>query len=273
MLRLGNPEVKMSIWSLKDLDLNAAIEEIPSQDPQTALRFNLPVPNWLDENGLPKFSHENIRQKEDGTWRLFFHNYKDNCLQGVKIDGSSVITFMGLVPEKSEQLIAMIDDYSPDVERLAPEQVSDILERAHAELGLKDMYNNSRKSVGAYMHPYTKITTNHESYGPFLPRPTLSTAVYIQGAGSFTDGPTATPQRFEDGAFISFPGQPKEKILSMSAEDIIADKSFTVKLVQADVFIASRTYEDGTRIETDILPRQTPPIAGQGNPPFAAPEI
>ncbi len=251
----------MYVWSLKDLDLNQAIEDMPSQNPQTALRFNLPIPNWLNQNGQPEFTHEQISQKEDGSWRFFFQNYKDNCLQGVKIDGSSVITLMGLDPDKSQKLINLVQEYSSDVEQLTPEQLSDILTRAHTELDLQDMYNNGRKGVESYMHPFTDMTTNHKSFGPFLPKPTISTAVYIQGAGTFTDGPTATPQRFENGAFISFPGQRKEKIVQMSPEEILADKSFTVKLVQADVFTSSRTYSDGNGIEISSLPRQVLPVA------------
>lgn len=246
-------------WSLKDLDLTKAIEDIPSQDPQTSLRFNLPVPNWLDGQGNPKSKHPQFKQKEDGTWRFNFQNYKDNCLQGVKIDGSSVITFMGPTPEQSGQLIQLIAEYTADIEQLTPEQLSDILQRAHSELHLVDMYNNGRKGVESYMHPYPAIVTSHPAFGAFLPKPTLSTAVYIQGAGSFLDGPTATVQRFENGAFISFPGQSKAQVLGMSIDELLASKNFTVKLVQADVFISSRTLADGRKIETSALPRQSPP--------------
>lgn len=255
----------MNTWALKHLDLSKAIEEIPSQNPQTALRFNLPVPNWLDGDGLPKSDHKRIRQKDDGSWRFFFQNYKDNCLQGVKIDGSSVITFMGPDPEQSKKLISLVHEYAADVDTLTPEQLSDILERAHAELNLQDMYNNGRKSVESFMHPFTQVTTDHKFFGPFLPKPAISTAVYIQGTGIFSDGPTATPQRFEKGAFISFPGQRKTQILEMSPEELLGNKNFTVKLVQADVFTNSRTYADGSRIETDTLPRQASPCSGDNS--------
>jgi hypothetical protein len=254
------------VWALKHIDLGKAIEDIPSQDPQTALRFNLPVPNWLDQNGQPNFRHEKIQQKEDGSWRFFFQNHKDNCLQGVRIDGSSVITFMGPTPAQSQSLVQLVREYSDDVEQLTPEQISDILERAHTELGLRDMYNNGRKNVESYMHSYVGITTGHKSFGPFLPKPTISTAVYIQGAGVFSDGPTATPQRFESGAFISFPGQRKEQILQMSPEGMLASKNFTVKLVQSDVFVSSRTYANGNRIETDKLPHQISPSSSDQIP-------
>ena len=240
-------------WSLDDIDFSKAIEDIPSQDPEKSLRYNLPVPNWLDEKGEPTVSHAFIRQKEDGSWRFYFYNYKDKCDQGVKIDGSSVITFMGANPATAQKLTSLIKEYASDPEELSPEQMSDILERAHSEIGLGDRYNNGRKSVSAYMHPYT---AENEYFGEFLPKPVLSTAVYLQGSGVFMDGPTASPQTFENDAFISFPGQPKEKILAMTPAELRANKDFTVKLVQADVFVNSRTYKDGSEIKTESLPRQ-----------------
>lgn len=206
-------EKDMSVWSLKDLDTSKAIEDIPSQNPQTSLRFNLPIPNWLDENGRPKLAHAQICRKNDGSWRFFFQNYKDNCLQGVRIEGSSVITFMGPNPETSQKLIQIIQEYSADLEQLTPVQISDILERARVELGLQDMYNNDRKGVELHMHPYAEITTNHKYFGPFLPNPMISTAIYIHDSGSFSDGPMVTPQRFENGAFISFQDSGKKRFL------------------------------------------------------------
>jgi len=252
----------MSIqWSLKDLDFTKAIEVIPSQDPQTSLRFNLPVPNWLDDTGRPETGHSQIKQDENGSWRFYFQNFKDNCLQHVKIDGSSVITFMGTNPEKSKELIRLAGEYAPDIEHMTPEQLSHILERSHSELRLEDRYNNSRKGVESRMHPYDEVTTNHSSFGAFLPKPSVSTVVYIQGAGVFLDGPTATPQRFENGAFISIPGKNKKQVLKMSKEELLGGKDFTAKLIQADVFTSSRTLADGGAINVSALPRQEAPAS------------
>lgn len=246
-------------WALEDLDLTKAIEVIPSQDPNTSLRFQLPIPNWLNENGEPKFTHEKIRFVEGkngkpGSWRFFFKNYKDNCDQDVRIDGSTTITFMNVPPQKTEQLIQLVNEYVSNPDDLSPEQLEDILERSRVELELNDRFNSNRSGVASFMHPYLK--TDYEFFGAFLPNKDVSTAVYVQGAGTFQDGPTATPQTFSNGAFISFPGQKKENVLKMSPQDIRASDKFKVRLVQADVFIASRSFPDETEIHQESLPLQ-----------------
>src|ERR1044072_8579106 len=100
----------MKQWSLKDLDLSQAIDVLPVPDPQTALRFNLPVANWLGADGDPTFPHMDkdadvsdvlnmivwdkgrapgTKGPDDkgksGSWQFQFWNYKDECLQRARI--------------------------------------------------------------------------------------------------------------------------------------------------------------------------------------------
>lgn len=262
------PAVAMKRWSLEDIDLSKAIDVIPAQDPETALRYSLPVPNWLDEHGEPCVSHPQIRTDQKGGWRFFFYNDKDSCWQDVRVDGSSCITFMGPKPDQAKTLTRRVLSLSPDPEKTTPEQLAALLAYAKNELGLKDVYDNRCASVLRNMHAWPAPDEAHPALGAFLPNPQLSAAVYLPGAGEFLDGPTATPQRFANGAFISFPGQPREKIAAMTPAELRGTKSLTIKLVQRDVFVDSRTYVDGSKIDpTHLLVQAAAPERAPRLPP------
>ncbi len=230
-------------WRIADLDFAKAREYITSQDPDISLRFFLPVPNWL-KDGKPIVDDENIKrvQKKDGAqWRYTFINYKDNAEQGVKIDGSAAIVFMGADKKKAEQLKDMIAEYVSDTSQLTPAILSEILKRSKDELGLVDRYNKGLNGL-QYFHAYNA----DGQYGAFLPHENPSAAIYIEGDGEFLDGPTLTPQKFENGAFINFPGKRLSDLFEGPAEG---------RLVQADVFVKDRENLDGSKIDLAAVPK------------------
>jgi hypothetical protein len=246
-------------WNLQNIDLALGVEVIASQNPETSLRVNIPVPNWLGDDGKPFVQHPCIGQKDDGAWRYFFTNEKDGCLQNVEIDGTSVITFMGVSPEKAEQFVALVEAFG-EAEKLTPDVLTKVLERSAGELGIVDRYDNPRSGVDKYMHPFA-LSPRHPYLGAFLPMPNLSMAVFLPGAGEFADGPTSTPQKFEDGAFVVFPGKSRDAVLEMDSGELKAKGK--ARLVQADVFVASRTYPDGSAIVLkDLIPIRGQSVRG-----------
>ncbi|MCI5061076.1 MAG: hypothetical protein MRY79_08410 [Alphaproteobacteria bacterium] len=228
-------------YNLQDLDLSLAQEYISSQDPEISLRFFLPLPNWMDGD-TPAIDHPQIQilEKKSGPeWQFFFTNYTDNAEQSAKIDGADGIIFMGVSPQKALQLTALIQEYMTEGQDLTPDNITQILKRSHKELGIVDRFDKSAESIEKYFHPYQHTGL----MGPYLPKPNTSSAVYIPGAGEFADGPTVTPQKFENGAFINFPG--------VKLSDLFARKSsgeLKGRLVQADTFLRDRTKPDGSKI-------------------------
>ena len=230
-------------WNLTDLDFSKAKEYISSQDPDVSLRYALPVPNWLD-NGEPTFQHENIQPIQKGTesqWKFKFTNYKDNAQQAVKIDGKNGIVFMGVTPDTAKQLDTLINDVTQG-EDLTPDMLDEILKRSYEELGISDRFNKGLESFQKFFHPFDV----NGQQGAYLPKPNPSSAIYIPGAGEFADGPTVTPQKFEDGAFINFPGVRLKDLFAQKAE-------LRGRLVQASVFSKDRTNPDGSAIDLETL--------------------
>lgn len=250
--------------SLENLDFSKAIEVISSQDPDADLRFNLPIPNWLvDER--PVYEHAAVHRKTEGDkgWRYFFLNLADNCEQNVEIDGTSVITFMGAKPEQAKHMLALIAKCGGP-ESLTPASLTELLDRIAKEVGVIDRYDNPRKNVDSYMHPYEPLQPATPHLGPFLPVPNLSTAVYVPGEGEFADGPTSTPQKFKNGAFIVVPGKSRDVVLSMSLDELREKGS--VRLIQADRVLLSKTFADGRKIVPEDLPKNAyRPAAGPAN--------
>ncbi len=233
-------------WKLTDLDFRKAREYIPSQNPEISLRFVLPIPNWMDQSE-PAVSHHQIKQVEKKSglqWCYLFSNPKDQAQQAVKIDGSAAIIFMGVDTKKSEELNKLITECLSGGE-LTPDKLTIILDRSYEELGIVDRFNKSLGSIDQFFHPYE--VKGH--LGSFLPRPNKSSAIYIPGAGEFLDGPTATPQKFENGAFINFPGMELKNIF-------LANVDGKARLVQADVFRRDRTHPDGKEIKLECIPAQ-----------------
>lgn len=229
---------------LADLDFSKAQEYIVSQDPDISARFVLPIPNWMDGEN-PSITHEQIKQvpKKSGLqWRYTFTNPEDGAQQGVKIDGTSSIVFMGLNENKAEQLSALIVECRARKE-LTPETLTIILDRANRELGIQDRFNKDLASIDSYFHPYKA----YGHMGTFIPNPNPSCAIYISGEGEYLDGPTLSPQKFENGAFINFPGVRLSGIFD-------AEVRGTGRLVQAAVFLRDRTLPDGRLIDLANAP-------------------
>lgn len=233
--------------TLKDLNPAFAREYVSSQDPDISLRYVIPIPNWL-ENNAPIFDHPQIKQIEKkGTkqWRFLFLNHKDNAEQGVKIDGTGAIILMGITEELSKKVTSLIKSYISKPDDLTPEIVSEILDKTYTNFGINDRFNKDIESLEQHFHSY-----NADDYlGGFLPKFNQSVAIYIAGEGEFLDGPTLTPQKFANGAFINFPGQR----LTDSFQQNALQRG---RLVQADTFIKDRTLPDGTVIDVTKIPQQ-----------------
>lgn len=234
-------------WQLTDLDFNKAREYIVSQDPDVSSRFVLPVPNWMD-GAHPSVTDEQIKQvpKKGGLqWRYTFTNPEDGAEQGVKIDGTSSIIFMGLNEDKAERLSRLVSECLAG-KKLTPEVLTTILDRANRELGIQDRFNKDLASIDRYFHPH-----NAQGHlGTFIPNPSPSCAIYIAGEGEYLNGPTLTPQRFENGAFINFPGVRLTDIFDVEVRG-------SGRLVQAAVFLRDRTLPDGNLIDLKNIPTQS----------------
>jgi hypothetical protein len=152
---------------------------------------------------------------------------------------------MGLDESKSRQLAEMIDWYTVGAQDLSPQDVTEILVRAENELGAVDRFNKDLQSIDLYFHAHE--AEGH--LGAFLPKPNHSSALYIAGEGEYVDGPTLTPQKFSNGAFINFPGVRLSEIFELKAEA-------KGRLVQADVFVRDRTLPDGGKVQLSCVPSQ-----------------
>jgi hypothetical protein len=229
-------------YKIKDLDLKKAREYKYSQNPNNCLRFILPIPNWLDIE-RPKIDDDPIKilKKDEGPLvRFTFMNYKDKAEQGVRIDGSAAIIFMGFNLDKAAALKSLIYEYIDHPIELKPDQLTAILERSYEELNITDRYNKTLNHL-KYYRPYDV----KGELGLYLPKENPSSAIYIRGKGCFLDGPTLTPQKFDDGAFINFPGRRLDELFKNPAGG---------KLVQGTVFINDRLNIDGSKIDLKMLP-------------------
>ena len=248
----------MTTYTAGDLDFQVAFDVIPSQDPEVATRFYLPIPNWESEavmaesgNAIEHIPGEGLRYK--------FYNYtdgneQDGRVQHVKVDGSAAIVFK--VPyDKAKRLLTWIQtNVGTDCDRFSTIDVYDILSYAHWDMGINDIYDASLSKVLRTMHRVPDaIDTGKEGYGPYLPNPHVSAAIYIPGVGSYIPYPDAEPQVFGDGAYISFPGLDAEQLKSIDLAELtrrVTTKEIGMpRLVQADVFEDSNMLKSSRKFK------------------------
>lgn len=232
-------------WGIKDLNLSRAFDVVPDINPERSLRYSIPVPNWLNEAGIPVISHAAIRNHKEGgnDWRFIFWNFKDECDQTLRIDGSSSVMFAGISPAKAQKLTDFIESIVEDIDSMTPDQLTFILDYAKEGLGLGDRYTKKQHDLHNEMDSW--ITLHGEKLGAFLPKMNISSCIYVPGNGEFVDGPAATPQRFENGAFVVFPGHASGELIGLDASSL---KALKPKIVQTDVFMGTRTHVNGDAI-------------------------
>lgn len=250
------------IWTIHDLDPNKLIDVQYSRDPETAVRFSIPVPNWLDDAGKPKpeFRHERIKEDKNGVWRFGFYNYEDFARQGVKIDGKSCVIVAGPTPNQAAKLRALILSIRPDVSQMTPGDLDRILEESFSEIGLHDRYNSNFKEIEDRMDAYAHPEEDHPYLGSFLYKEGLvSSGVFVTGNGEI-DGAAQSAQRFEGGGFISFPWKRKEEAARLIRDYVSGklEKKPDVKLISRKVFITSRRDLDGKPIFFDRVMQEAP---------------
>jgi histidyl-tRNA synthetase len=249
-----------SIWTVAELDPRKLFEVVPNRDPETSARFSLPVPNWLNADGTLQFQHPDIKLVKKGgkeELRFTFHNYEDGCEQAVKINEQGVIIFTAPTPAQARSLRKIISDYADDPTKLTPADVKGILSRAYGDLGLMDRFNGNRSDITSKMD---RIGDEEKDpvLGAFVYKPVISTCVYLSGSGEFQGGPTITPQVFEAGGFVAFPGQSIKDVralIKVYNPDDHTPKA-DVKIVSKAVFLKSRRMPDQRPIDMDSIPVQ-----------------
>lgn len=249
-------------YHLTDLDITKLVDVIPNRDPETSVRFSLPIPNWLDEDSNPTVQHKNIQYMDKkGAWRFKFYNYEDDCEQAVKIDGGGSIIFMSPTPAQSEKLVSIVNSCTDDLATLKPEQLQAILDRSYKEIGLHDLYNENISTLHKRMEQHNSSKYSNPDFGPFITKSTVSSCIYLTNSGIFMDGPATTPQRFSNGAFIFFPEQSSNQVKKTlnklrTNEDT---SNISVKLVQKTVFLKTRRDLDTLPIDIQDIPSQHAP--------------
>lgn len=208
-------------WKIEDLDPSKLFEVNYSRDPDIGGRFSLPIPNWLNASGEPleaiqkhiitkKQAEQDfelgIYKDDEGKWRFSFINYKDNgCLQGVKIDGTGSVMFGAPTLGQTQKLFTLISEVVPELGQMSPAQLIEILERSHTEIVITDRYNDSDGNIKKEMDLVDDNGSGYHRYGLYVYKPEIiSSCIYLSGSGVFLDGPTETPQGFDNGGFIFF---------------------------------------------------------------------
>lgn len=253
----------ITAWTVDQLDPKKLIEVVPNTDPETSARFSLPIPNWLKEDGSPRFDHPDIRlvdKKDRFEWRMHFTNFEDFCEQGVKIDGTGTIMIAGPTPGQSQTIINLVRERAPDLSALTPKHIHEILQITQEVMGLQDRYNDNISTLDRKMRA-VGATQNH--LGPFVyddQKLPVSAAIYIQGSGYF-QGPALEPQHFENGAFVTFPGMSaKAAEKYIRAFDPRDSGEVLSKLVSKSVFLRSRRDKQNHAINIGTIPAQVEPV-------------
>lgn len=190
------------------------------QDPKSGEDLSgKPIVDW---EGKPKF--------EDGATGYVFFNYADSSVQGCRTDGNAIIIVNEVRSEDVPAIEAEIARYADDPRDLTLDELTAVREFISA-LGYSDQYDSDLKFDAENFTPVYSDRQLSDASGQPIPgygfkkrdARDICTALYQSGAGEYVDGPSATPQRFEDGAVLVL--QPRHE----------------PRLVQADVFL--RTYK------------------------------
>ncbi len=121
-------------------------------------RFVLPIPE-LSEGGeeliYPDGSKkgEAIYSNKDGSIQkgIIFVNHTDSGWQGVQGNGKEAIIINDLTYEQAKKLLIKINEVSPDVTKINPSQIQDVLSYARKELKLVDMFDKDLESIRQQM--------------------------------------------------------------------------------------------------------------------------
>ncbi len=208
-----------------------------------AQKFIIPVPPF-GESGEPLLypqGHEqagqpilNWEKKPIGTHGIVFWNEKDKAWQAARGDGQAVIILNQVSTEQAALLYDFIRAINPDPNKLRLEQVKVVLDYAAKILGLKDVYDSNRafiqsKMTGVGAVPRTEDGKEIECFGhKKRDERDICQAVFVEGRVLF-EGPTVTPQVFENGAVIVKVGQ-------------------TTAGVQPDIFMQTYLLADGGKL-------------------------
>lgn len=226
-----------------------------------AQKFVLPVPKFKDggeplvyPKGATDKQGQSIAGKPITDWEgkpigkpgekgVVFFNHKDQSWQAVKADGNGVV-IMNQVDEKQGKML--MDKIGKDPSKLSLKEFKGVLEHAHKDAGLGDMYNSDRGFIKSKMNKLESSDSGVPQFG--LHRRDdrdVCNAVYVGGSGEF-QGPAATPQKFTNGAVLL--RQPDSK----------AEDGFSYRLIQPDAFKETYKNKDGTPIKIMKLANQTP---------------
>lgn len=252
-----------SAWTVDQLDPKKLFEVVPNADPETSARFSLPVPNWLGEDGAPRFKHKSLRLIDKGDrreWRFMFWNYEDNCEQGVKIDGTGVVMFTGPTPGQGDKIKEYVSSLVPDVKGLLPQHLQKVLDHTYKKMGLVDRYNDNIETLNRKMKPGAGVEGN---YGPYVydeEKLPVSATIFLPGSGTF-QGPALEPQQFENGSFITFPGMNiKTATTYIKSYDPFDPPTMKARLVSKAAFLKSRKDKGGDTINMNDIPQQREPV-------------
>ena len=237
--------------TLSSINPENLIEVIPSRDPDYDIRFAMPVPDYLSHScgeDLKKrywFIDEYRKSDQSVQIRLKFKNFKDDCFQGVRINGEGSIVFMGKGFNTYKKIMRGLNENYRDIEKISLKDVSSILTQTRVQFGITDRYNKTISEINKKMDRVPGLESTTPGYGGFFYKPIISSALFLDGKGSYKNGPTATPQIFQEGAFLVFPEQRKVNVIKALAENCHDMKA---KIVQKDVFLKTRHLADGTRV-------------------------
>ena len=247
----------ISRWTVEDLDPSKLIKVEYNRDPETGSRFSFPIPNWLNENGLPKdeFKHDDLVYSEKKKeWRFRFINYLDGCEQLVKANGTGCILFMTPTGGQTQAMLDIITSYNKSVADLTPAEVNDALDRIYSATNIFDRWN---ESLGDIDEKYDPVDGQEDYLGRYVYKAGISSALHIKGSGYF-DGVAASDQRFEGGAFIVFPGKSEAQAMEIiNRYDSLAPIKTGAKVVAQTEFLKTRHLPDGSPIKLYKLDSQT----------------
>ncbi len=225
----------------------------------SAQKFIIPVPQFEGEDlvypqGAKGANGEDLSGKPMVDWEgnpiggpgekgLVFFNHKDQSWQAVKADGKGVVILNQVTQAQGERLSQRIGG---DPSSLTLGEFKEVLEFAHGDLGIGDMYNSDRDFIRDKMDPMECCQSGVPEYG--LHRRDdrdLCHAVLVLGSGTF-QGPAASPQRFDDGAVLV--RQPDRK----------AEGGYGYQLVQPDIFLETYKHKDGRGLTLGQIAQQDP---------------
>lgn len=195
------------------------------------------------ETGKPLLTWDG---KKIGTRGLVFFNGKDQTFQGCLTNGKAVIIINNPTKDQYDQIVKYmaylrgktVKQFKQQIQQikrlpLSFIQLKKTLVFIQETLGIVDMYDSTAGFIKKNMIPVDIVYGEAPAILGFYKRNGAPVrAVYVPGSGSF-QGPAATPQVFENGAYIvKDMNKPKE----------------AARLIQPEVFLETYTNKDGSPI-------------------------